>query len=133
MPCTRRTALVGALLLLLPREAHAGSYLDRSAWLLGSSRHDRDSAVRHRNDREYLTVLRTTAQARIDAARAMSVPKVVEGAHPHLLLVLENTERGLAAAIEGHAGKFFELVERATTEERTFRALISKLGFTVPP
>ncbi len=125
--------LIAVALMLSPTPARAGSYLERAALLLEASRAERDSAKSHPRDRDLLELIHAVAKARNDAARGMQVPKAIEGAHPHLLLVLENTERAFAAALDGHLEKFVEFIERARTEDRTFRALVTKLGYTLPP
>jgi hypothetical protein len=122
----------GALVGLCAPPVYAGSYLDRAAILLEASRAERDSAKAHPRDRELLELVHAVARARSDAARAMNVPKAIESAHPHLLLVLENTERAFAAALESRFDKFAEFIERARTEDRTFRALVNKMGYTIP-
>ncbi len=122
-----------AFALLLSAPARAGSYLERAALLLEGSRAERDTAKTRPRDRELLELVHAVAKARNEAAHGMQVPKAIEGAHPHLLLVLENSERAFAAALEGHLEKFAEYIERARTEDRTFRAIVGKMGYTLPP
>ena len=124
--------LVAVGLVLSAPAARAGSYLDRAALLLEAARAERDSAKAHPQDRELLEMVHAVAQARSAAARAMNVPKAIESGHPHLLLSIENTERAFAAALEGRFDKFAEFIERARTEDRTFRALVAKMGYTIP-
>ncbi len=114
------------------RDAFAGSYLDRAALLLNGARAERDMAVKRYQDKELLRVAHEVAKARAASARQMDVPKVVAPAHPHLLLVLENSERGLAAALEGEHQRFLQHILRARSEDRTFRALVKKMGYTLP-
>jgi hypothetical protein len=120
-----------AVVLVAP-SARAGSYLERAALLLEASRAERDRAKTRPNDRELMELVHAIARARNDAGRRMQVPTAIEDAHPHLLLVLENTERAFAAALDRHFEKFAEFIERARTEDRTFRALVSKMGYTLP-
>jgi hypothetical protein len=47
-------------------------------------------------------------------------------------LVLENCERAYAVAVEGSHEKFIEHILRARTEDKTFRAIIERLGYTLP-
>jgi hypothetical protein len=77
-------------------------------------------------------VIKALAEARAKVGRKMEVPAVVARAHPHLLLVLENCERAADAASEGNFKKFMEHLMAARDEERTFRALIAELGYTLP-
>lgn len=128
----RGLACLAAAFVLAPRVAHAGAYLERVALLLEASRVEREAAVARPSDRELLVLLHATARARNEAARGMPVPRLVEQAHPHLLLVLENTERALAAGIDRQLDKFSEYVQRARGEERAFRNVVAKLGYTLP-
>ena len=52
--------------------------------------------------------------ARLEAARTMTVPKEVEQAHPHLLLVLENYQQAAEAATLGEVGALRHLPPERT-------------------
>ena len=124
---TRRIAslALAALLLSFAPLARAGTYLD------GAARIERDAVRAKSNDKELVRMVLAIAKARSDAAREMTVPKSVAAAHPHLLLVLENCERAYAAALAGHSAKFVEHIERARSEDATFRAVVRDLGYTL--
>ncbi|MSP24062.1 MAG: hypothetical protein EXR75_02635 [Myxococcales bacterium] len=130
----RRTLglLVGAALFFTAQLAAAGSYLTSASLLLEAARLERDRVRQHSDDRELMKLVHATAKARVDAAHDLIVPKSVAGAHPHLLLMLENCERAYAAASSGHSEKFVEHIERARSEDSTFRALLRELGYTLP-
>lgn len=132
----QRRAFCGALLatplIVLAGDAFAGSYLNRAALLLDTSRAERDMVLPRTHDRELLRVVHEVAQARARIARSMEVPKQVVAAHPHLLLVLENSERAYAASLDGNHPKFLEHIFRARTEDKVFRTLIEKMGYTLP-
>ncbi len=130
---TRRIAslALAALLLSFAPLARAGTYLDGAALLLGAARIERDAVRAKSNDKELVRMVLAIAKARSDAAREMTVPKSVAAAHPHLLLVLENCERAYAAALAGHSAKFVEHIERARSEDATFRAVVRDLGYTL--
>jgi len=131
----RRSILVFVFalpMLLLSATAHSGSYLNRAALLANGARADRDMTFPRSDDKELLRVVHQVAVARADAASHMTVPKAVAAAHPHLLLVVENCERAYAAALEGDRSKFVEHLLRARVEDKTFRALLRKLGYTLP-
>jgi hypothetical protein len=128
---TRGVAAVVVGLVTSP--AAAGSYLRRASLLLDGARRDRNMVRARRNDRELLRVVQRVAAARAAAGRDMTVPKAVYAAHPHLLLVLENCERGYAAGLRDDGVKFVERLDRARSEDQTFRAIIARLGFTLPP
>ena len=132
----QRRGFCGALLAvpvaLIAGDAFAGSYLNRAALLLDTSRAERDMVLPRTHDRELLRVVHEVAQARARFARRMEVPKKVVGAHPHLLLVLENSERAYAAALDDGHQKFLEHIFRARTEDHVFRTLITKMGYTLP-
>lgn len=124
-------ALAG--LALLPRDAFAGSYLDRAALLLDECRKANDWIMAHLTDRELASVLRDVAEARLKAARKMQVPKEVVSAHPHLLLCLENAERAASAAADGDQQGFFRFLRQCRDEEGLFKALLSQLKYQLPP
>jgi hypothetical protein len=71
-------------------------------------------------------------QARLDAANAMTVPKEVVQAHPHLLLVLEHYIQAAEAATRGEAERFVQYHQRALDEERAFRVVLKQLGWVLP-
>jgi hypothetical protein len=112
--------------------AWAGSYLDRAALMLDEARREGDMLQPRTNDKEMVLVVHALAEARAKVGRKMEVPASVAKAHPHLLLVFENCERAAEAAEEGNFKKFMEHLNTARDEERTFRALITELGYTLP-
>lgn len=84
------------------------------------------------NDLELVRVVLALAKARNEAARMMIVPKAVVAAHPHLLLALENCERAYVAAAAKQRQKFVEFLHRARSEDHVFRAIVKRLGYTLP-
>ncbi|RYE92072.1 MAG: hypothetical protein EOO75_07490 [Myxococcales bacterium] len=128
----RRSLLALPALLLLARDAHAGSYLDRAAILLDASRRSNDWLQAHLTDRELATVLHDEAEARLKAARKMQVPKEIVAAHPHLLLSLENAERAAAVASTGDIEGFLRFVRQCRDEEGLFKALLTQLKLQLP-
>lgn len=131
--CLLAALLVGLALLLSTSPCLAGSYLNRAALLLEASRAERDMVRPRVQDKELVEVAHEIAAARSETARRMQVPEEVVAAHPHLLLVLENTERAFAAALERNYQRFAEHIDRARAEDATFRAIIDKLGYSLPP
>jgi hypothetical protein len=121
-----------AFVLALAPSAWAGSYLDRAALLLDEARREGDMLQPRTNDKEMVLVVKALAEARARIGRKMDVPAAVAKAHPHLLLVLENCERAADAAAEGNFKKFMEHLLAARDEDRTFRAVIAELGYTLP-
>ena len=69
-------------------------------------------------DEELLRLVHAVAQARAKSASKMDVPKVIAHAHPHLLLVLENSERAYQAALDGNHQRFVEQSLRALGASR---------------
>ena len=132
---TRRIFL-GACLstaaLCVAAPAHAGSYLDRAALLLDQSRKEGDMLQPRTYDKELATMIGALAAARNKAARGMEVPAAIAKAHPHLLLVLENWERAVDAALAGNFKRFMEHLIICRNEDQAFRALVQQLGFAVP-
>jgi hypothetical protein len=112
--------------------AWSGSYLDRAALLLEEARKEGDMLQPRTMDKEMVLVIKTMAEARAKIGRKMDVPASVAKAHPHLLLVLENSERAADAASEGNFKKFMEHLNTAREEEKTFRAVLGELGYTLP-
>lgn len=115
--------------------AYAGSYLDRSAILLGDTRRANEWILTHLSDREMSEILHDVAEARLKSARKMSVPttpKEVAMAHPHLLLALEISERAAAAAAAGQNEKFLAYLRSARDEDATFRSLLSAAKLDLP-
>jgi hypothetical protein len=126
-------AFVGvALTTTIATPAWAGSYLDRASILLDEARREGDMLQPRTNDKEMVLVIKALAEARIKVASQMEVPTAVARAHPHLLLVLSNSERAADAASEGNFKKFMEHLLVARDEDRTFRAIIAQLGYTIP-
>lgn len=121
-----------AFALALAAPAWAGSYLDRAALLLDEARREGDMLQPRTNDKEMVLIIKALAEARAKVARKMEVPAAVVKAHPHLLLVLENCERAADAAAEGNFKRFMEHLMTARDEDRTFRALIAEMGYTLP-
>ena len=117
---------------LIAEPAFAGSYLNRAALLLNGSRAERDMVLPRSNDRELLRIVHDVAKARTASARTMKVPKVIASAHPHLMLVLENCERAYASALNSNHERFVQHVLRARAEDRTFREIVKKMGYTLP-
>jgi len=112
--------------------AWAGSYLDRAALLLDEARKEGDMLQPRTFDKEMVLVVKTLSEARAKVGRKMEVPAAVAKAHPHFLLVLENYERAADAASEGNFKKFMEHINTARDEDRTFRSVLSELGYTLP-
>jgi hypothetical protein len=134
-PISRRSAIgvlfLGACLLVV-RPAFAGSYLDRLSLLITAAGHDADYLRARLSDKELARVIHALAEARVDAAGSMQVPKEVAQAHPHLLLVLANYERATDAAKDGNAQRFLVYQQRARDEERILRGVLKQLGYPIP-
>jgi hypothetical protein len=131
---SRRAFSLGvfAVLLAIPRRAHAGTYLDRAALLLGAAVGETAYLRTRLSDRELAQVVHAMSVARRQAASAMTVPKEVAQAHPHLLLTLENYEQATEGATRGEGERFIIYAQRALDEERTFRAVLKQFGWTLP-
>ena len=124
-------ALAGGA-LLWAGSAWAGTYLNSAALLLAQANHEGDYLRARIGDKELAELIHKLAGARLEAAKAMLVPKEVVQAHPHLLLVLENYERAADAATRGEANKFLVYQQRARDEDRTFRGVLKQFGFALP-
>jgi len=130
----RRALVVGAALgvLAVAVPAFGGTYLTRAALLVSGAAREMAYLRARFADRELARVVSRLAQARLDTAAAMTVPKEVMQAHPHLLLVLENHVQAAEAASRGEADRFNVYYQRALDEERTFRAVLKQLGWALP-
>ena len=123
--------LLAASLLFAPA-ARAGTYLNSAALLLAQARVEGDYLRARINDKELAELIHKLADARLEAAKGILVPKEVVQAHPHLLLVLENYERAADSATRGEAEKFLVYQQRARDEDRTFRGVLRQFGYTLP-
>lgn len=125
-------SLLACSLLALSSTAFAGTYLNSATLLLAQATSEADFLRARVNDKELAELIHKLANARLDAAKTMLVPKEVVQAHPHLLLVLENYERAADAATRGEAEKFLVYQQRARDEERTFRGVLKQFGYALP-
>ncbi len=130
----RRRALLALLVtsLLVSASAWAGTYLNSAALLLAQASTEGDYLRARINDKELAELIHRLADARLDAAKNILVPKEVVQAHPHLLLVLENYERAADAATRGEGEKFLVYQQRARDEDRTFRGVLKQFGYALP-
>jgi hypothetical protein len=129
---TRRALLVLLALVLVAAPALAGSYLNRAAFVIKHATQEGDYLRAHFADKELALIVHRLAVARLEATSKMEIPKEVVQAHPHLLLTLENYAQSAEAATEGKAERFMVYQQRARDEERTFRAVLKQLGFSLP-
>lgn len=131
---SRRALTFGALACaLLPAgTAWGGTYLNRAAMLITGAMREGAYLRARFADRELARVTQRVAQARLDAAREMAVPKEVVLAHPHLLMVLEMFVLAAESATRGDIEKFVQNHQKALDEERTFRTVLKQHGWTLP-
>jgi hypothetical protein len=129
----RRRVLLGALAVtLLATTAWAGTYLNSASLLLAQASTEGDYLRARINDKELAELIHKLADARLEAAKNILVPKEVVQAHPHLLLVLENYERAADAATRGEGEKFLVYQQHARDEDRTFRGVLKQYGYSLP-
>jgi hypothetical protein len=130
----RRRAWFGVLaaLLFATASAWAGSYLNSASLLLVQASSEGDYLRARINDKELAELIHRLADARLEAAKNILVPKEVVQAHPHLLLVLENYERAADAATRGEGEKFLVYQQHARDEDRTFRGVLKQFGYSLP-
>jgi hypothetical protein len=117
---------------LVSAPAWAGTYLNRAVLLLNGGAREAAYLRARFSDKELARVTHRLAQARLDAANAMTVPKEVVQAHPHLLLVLESYAQAADAATRGEVERFGIALQRALDEERAFRAVLKQFGWVLP-
>lgn len=130
----RRAIFIGllGLVLAVTAPALAGTYLSRAALLVSGGAREINYLRARFADKELARVVQRLAQARLDTAGAMTVPKEVSNAHPHLLLILENHVQAAEAATRGEGERFNVFFQKALDEERTFRAVLKNNGWTLP-
>jgi hypothetical protein len=121
-----------AALLLATASAWAGTYLNSASLLLAQASSEGDYLRARINDKELAELIHRLADARLEAAKNILVPKEVVQAHPHLLLVLENYERAADAATRGEGEKFLVYQQHARDEDRTFRGVLKQFGYSLP-
>jgi len=134
-PRFRRRAFAGVAvvaLLAIASPAFAGTYMNRAVVLLSGAAREGTYLRARLGDKELARMTYRLAGARLEAARSMTVPKEVEQAHPHLLLVLENYLQAAEAATLGESARFVIFHQRALDEERTFKAVLKQLGWVLP-
>ena len=125
-------AVVAMIAFAALPSAWAGSYLDRAALLLDQARKEGDMLQPRTHDKELVELVKSLAEVRVKVAGKMEVPAAIAKAHPHLLLVLENSERAAYAASMGNFRKFMDHLNTARDEERIFRAIVAELGYSLP-
>jgi hypothetical protein len=123
---------LGAMVVVVAGPAWAGTYLSRAALLVAGGAREINYLRARIADKELARVVQRLAEARLDTAGSMTVPKEVTQAHPHLLLILENHVQAAEAATRGEGERFNICFQRALDEERTFRAVLKNLGWTLP-
>jgi hypothetical protein len=135
---SRRRARHGAVLsvviamLAIAGLCWAGNYLDRCFLIVRQATEDSEYLQNRLGNRELARYVHKMAEARLGAAREMTIPSEVTQAHPHLLLMLENLERASDAAVDGEADRFVTYYRRARDEEEIFRSILRQLGFSLP-
>ena len=106
--------------------------MDRVALLISQGDRETNYLRARLSDRELAHVVHKMAVARLDAASTMQIPKEVQQAHPHVLLVLENYERAANFASEGDTARFFVYLKKARDEERIMLDVFKELGWPLP-
>jgi hypothetical protein len=131
---SRRSVCLGLALLALGAAppARTGSYMARAWLLIGESSRASEFLGKHVRDRELARLIAQASEGRLQAATDTNVPREVQVAHPHLLLMLEHYERAAAAAAAGSPGRFAQHASAARDEEQIFRSVLSQLGWPLP-
>ncbi|MBI5537820.1 MAG: hypothetical protein HY898_34160 [Deltaproteobacteria bacterium] len=124
--------LTFALATLFASPALAGPYMNTAAMLLREGFQSVEFVRSNLGDRELARVAHTIAEARMDAAAHLTIPKEVDKAHPHFLLALASLERATEAASRGDVSGCLRNIETARGESRTFRALLEQQQLKLP-
>ena len=125
-------ALSFALVLLVSSPAFAGPYLNTAAMLVREGFLSADLLRSNLGERDLARAVHRMAEARVDLATHMVVPKEVDKAHPHFLLVLNSLERAADAATRGEVSVFLRNLDAARSEARTFKAVLEQLRLPLP-
>jgi hypothetical protein len=125
-------AFTVAFALLLASPAFAGPYLNTAAMLLREGFQSAEFVRANLGDRDLARVAHVIAEARMDAAAHLTIPKEVERAHPHFLLALASLERATDAVTRGDVSGCLRHIETARGESRTFRALLEQQRLAMP-
>ena len=128
----RRALLILGVVLLATSTAFAGTYLNSAALLLAQGSTEAEYLRARVYDKELAELIHKLANARLEAAKTLLVPKEVVQAHPHLLLTLEDYERAADAATRGETERFLVMHQKARDEERTFRGVLRQFGYSLP-
>jgi hypothetical protein len=121
-----------AVAVLFAAPALAGPYMNTAAMLLREGFQSAEFVRSNIGDRELARVAHTIAEARMDAAAHLTIPKEVDKAHPHFLLALAGIERATEAASRGDVSGCLRNIEAARGESRTFRALLEQQQLKLP-
>ncbi len=124
--------MILGVVLLASSTAFAGTYLNSAALLLNQGSTEAEYLRARVYDKELADLIHKLANARLEAAKTILVPKEVVQAHPHLLLTLENYERAADAATRGETEKFLVMHQKARDEDRTFRGVLRQFGYSLP-
>lgn len=124
--------MILGVVLLASSTAFAGTYLNSAALLLNQGSTEAQYLRARVYDKELADLIHKLANARLEAAKTLLVPKEVVQAHPHLLLTLENYERAADAATRGETEKFLVMHQKARDEDRTFRGVLRQFGYSLP-
>lgn len=118
--------------LLLSSTAFAGPYLNTVAMLMREGFQSTEMLRTNLGEREFARSVHRMAEARADLASHMVVPKEVEKAHPHVLLVLANLERAADAATRGEVAIFVRNLDTARSESRTLKSILEQAHLALP-
>jgi hypothetical protein len=121
-----------SLLFLFPTLVFAGPYLDQASLLVHGAHQTNEWVFAHVTDKGLAKAAHEVALGRVKAAQGMSVPKEVVFAHPHLLLMMENSERAVYHASKGQRVKFLQYLHVARAEEATYRSLLKTKNYPLP-
>lgn len=118
--------------LLLSSTAFAGPYLNTAAMLMREGFQSSEMLRINLGEREFARSVHRMAEARVDLATHMVVPKEVERAHPHFLLVLTQLERAADAATRGEVAIFVRSLDAARSESRTLKSILDQAHLSLP-
>jgi hypothetical protein len=135
MKLIHAAALVAVTVMALPAVARAENrreYVNKYVLLIDSVNRAEAWVRVHFEDAGLCRMAHSIAQRHVEEARRMTPPPEFVAMHPHFLLVMENTERMLAAAAAGDRVAFRRYLRIIQDEQRMIAELLEANGIFMP-
>lgn len=107
-------------------------YLAEAAMVLEGTRRTLLWAEKYPADAELARFAHPVAERYVESVGRMTPPKELRHVHPHLLLIVENVERALAAAAAENLRGFRKRTRVVREERRTLEGILRHLKIRLP-